>query len=106
MTASVVDRESWRLAEGRRPGRPVQVYGRTDNFIINLKIDFSLNFFISGFTVERILRGMLARSPLRSAKACFRPVPLCFLLCSRSHASLTFATRSTSGFKLVAHDAY
>jgi len=29
MTAGVVDQESWRLAEGRQPGRPVQVHGRT-----------------------------------------------------------------------------
>jgi len=29
MTAGFVDRESWRLAEGRQPGRPVQVHGRT-----------------------------------------------------------------------------
>jgi len=29
MTAGVVERESWRLAEWRRPGRPVQVHGRT-----------------------------------------------------------------------------
>jgi len=44
-----------------------------------------LNFFyISGFTVDRILSGRLARSPLRSAQVGFRPAPLSFPLSSHA----------------------